>query len=66
MKDKGDEGFANAAHIVKCVNAHDELVALLARAADCLHEYCSEVNGDMNDSLATEIEALLANLRETE
>lgn len=29
-----DEGEANAAHIVKCVNMHDELVAALENLAD--------------------------------
>lgn len=28
---------------------------LLQRAADSLQEYCADVNGDMNDSLAMEI-----------
>jgi hypothetical protein len=35
-------------------------VDLLRRAADTLQGYCAEVNGDMNDSLATEIEEYLA------
>lgn len=32
---------------------------LLKRAADLLHDYCAEVNGDMNDGLAMEIERYL-------
>jgi hypothetical protein len=34
-------------------------IALLKRAAGSLQEYCAELNGDMNDSLAMEIEAFL-------
>ena len=34
-------------------------VELLSRAAGKLQEYCTEVNGDMNDALASEIEAYL-------
>ena len=32
---------------------------LLERAADSLHSYCTEINGDMNDGLALEIESFL-------
>jgi hypothetical protein len=32
---------------------------LLKRASDKLEDYCAEVNGDMNDSLATEIDAFV-------
>jgi len=32
---------------------------LLKRAAESLQYYCAEINGDMNDGLATEIEAYL-------
>jgi hypothetical protein len=32
---------------------------LLKRASEKLEDYCSEVNGDMNDSLATEIDAFV-------
>jgi hypothetical protein len=35
------------------------LHALLRRAAQSLQDYCEEVNGDMNDSLAMEIEAFI-------
>ena len=34
---------------------------LLKRAADLLHDYCAEINGDMNDSLGREIEKFLKN-----
>ena len=36
------------------------MYALLKRAAISLQEYCAEINGDMNDSLACEIEATIA------
>src|SRR5271170_3247807 len=42
-----------------------ELVALLQRAAGSLQEYSSEVNGDMNDTLAMEIESVLARIPKT-
>jgi hypothetical protein len=35
------------------------LIDLLKRAADVLQEYCEELNGDMNDSLAMEIYKVL-------
>lgn len=35
------------------------MYALLQRAADSLHSYCADVNGDMNDSVAMEIGALV-------
>jgi hypothetical protein len=34
---------------------------LLKRAADLLHDYCAEINGDMNDSLGSEIDRFLKN-----
>ena len=33
----------------------DKGFELLKRAADLLQDYCEQVNGDMNDSLAMEI-----------
>lgn len=36
---------------------------LLRRAADKLHDYCAELNGDMNDSLGSEIEGFIRGLR---
>lgn len=39
-----------------------KLVELLRRAASSLQEYCAELNGDMNDSLAMEIEQTLDNI----
>lgn len=38
-----------------------KMLSLLKRAADSLQEYCAEVNGDMNDSLAMEIYELIEN-----
>jgi hypothetical protein len=40
------EACANAAHIVRCVNAHDELVAALEAVADAIYEYG---NTDVDD-----------------
>ena len=40
------------------------LLALLERAAALLQDYCAEVNGDMNDALAMEIERELLAHRE--
>ena len=50
------EGEANA-HLIAAAPA---MYALLKRAAISLQEYCAEINGDMNDSLACEIEATIA------
>lgn len=36
---------------------------LLERAAAKLHDYCAELNGDLNDSLGSEIEAFLRGLQ---
>lgn len=36
---------------------------LLRRAADKLHDYCAELNGDLNDSLGSEIEVFLHGLQ---
>jgi hypothetical protein len=59
----------DAKRIVTCVNGSTgiqtpettipKMVDLLRRAATSLQEYCADTNGDMNDSLATEIENLL-------
>ena len=54
--------------IAECATQRDALLiaaapamyALLKRAAISLQEYCAEINGDMNDSLACEIEATIA------
>ena len=54
-----EEVSANAAHIVQCVNEREELLGLLKRAAVSLQEYCDETDGERNDSLAMEIDALL-------
>lgn len=35
-------------------------IQLLGRAAGSLQDYCTEINGDLNDSLATEIEKFLS------
>ena len=48
-----------AEYIVKAVNAHEDLKVLLTRAAGLLQDYCTELNGDINDSLAMEIETFL-------
>ena len=50
------EDKANATLIA----AAPAMYALLKRAAISLQEYCAEINGDMNDSLACEIEATIA------
>jgi hypothetical protein len=42
-----------------------KLIELLRRAAGSLQDYCSELNGDMNDSLAMEIEEVLKNFPKT-
>ena len=42
------------------IAAAPAMYALLKRAAISLQEYCAEINGDMNDSLACEIEATIA------
>ena len=38
---------------------YKELADLLLRAADKLQDYCTEANGDLNDSLAMDIYAAL-------
>ena len=44
----------------RLIAAAPAMYALLKRAAISLQEYCAEINGDMNDSLACEIEATIA------
>lgn len=61
-----EENAANAAFIVTACNAHEYYERLLKRAADSLQAYCAETNGDMNDSLAMEIEAALAKANQTQ
>lgn len=46
------EAQANAAHIVKCVNAHDELVAALRSLSDLSRAYIGHM--DMDDLAALE------------
>lgn len=46
------------------MNRHEK--GLLTRAAESLNYYCAEANGDMNDSLAEEIEEYLNRRRQTE
>ena len=53
------ESCLNTTYILNACNAYPSMLSLLRRAADSLHEYCSDVNGDMNDSLGTEIENYL-------
>lgn len=36
---------------------------LLTRAAEKLQDYCTEMNGDLNDSLAMEIEKFLTEIQ---
>lgn len=61
-----DEIYAVAASLVPqppaAVPTTARLVELLQRAAGSLQDYCSELNGDMNDSLAEEIEETIAPL----
>jgi hypothetical protein len=53
------ERAANA----RLIAAAPTMVDLLQRAADSLQDYCTEANGDLNDSLAAEIEKLLDSLQ---
>ena len=46
--------------VANLIAAAPAMYALLKRAAISLQEYCAEINGDMNDSLACEIEATIA------
>jgi hypothetical protein len=39
LPEYGKQNVANAAHIVKCVNAHDELVAALKLAEQALRDH---------------------------
>jgi hypothetical protein len=41
------------------IAAAPDMLALLRRASDSLQDYCAEINGDLNDSLAMEIDELL-------
>lgn len=52
---QGEFTEANA----KLIAAAPEMLELLKRASGSLQAYCVEVNGDMNDSLATEIDLLI-------
>lgn len=51
------KAVAANAHLIAAAPA---MYALLKRAAISLQEYCAEINGDMNESLACEIEATIA------
>jgi hypothetical protein len=56
---------SNAAHIVRCVNAHDELVAALRSLAEQVHQFNINEDGDYPD--CNEAFAVLAKLKgETE
>lgn len=44
------EGEANAAHIVKCVNMHDELVEVLKEAGDVIESYYRSTGIDLGDA----------------
>lgn len=48
---EGDEpNEANAAHIVKCVNMHDELVEALKEAGDVIESYHKSTGIDLGDA----------------
>lgn len=38
-------------------------VKLLERAAQSLHDYCADANGDLNDSLGTEINTFIEEVK---
>lgn len=38
-----DVAEANARHIIRCVNAHDELIAALGNLADCVERRLNEL-----------------------
>lgn len=45
---------------------YERMRNLLIRSANKLQDYCSDVNGDLNDSLAMEIEELLYEFEQEE
>lgn len=60
-----DEQRANAAHIVKCVNHHDELVAALNAITaayvgerDCLYESVTDYDGNIDPEEAATVAAM--------
>lgn len=55
------QAVANAALIVRAVNSHDELVALLKRCERILNRHYIEIGGDGND-LLDELNAFLTAL----
>lgn len=59
----GDDGKANAAHIVRCVNSHDALVEACEKAERLLTEQLEIVLGvgyDADNTLVNELRAALA------
>jgi hypothetical protein len=42
------------------VDFAEKAIDLLKRASDSLNSYCADANGDLNDSLATEIDCFLS------
>jgi hypothetical protein len=55
----------NAAHIVRCVNAHDELVAALRAIADSWPAHGSMTVNAIADAMAEKARAALAKAKES-
>lgn len=60
--DPETEALKQNEHTLSVEDETEKLKALLSRASERLHDYCGEVNGDMNDALGTEIDKYLASL----
>ena len=60
---KNDKGRDMGREIEKRVNNYPALIDLLERASAKLNDYSAETNGDLNDSLASEIYHTLDTLK---
>lgn len=62
LLDPRQEDPLDLTRIKQILGRADRIKTLLSRAAGRLQDYAGEVNGDMNDALAMEIEDFLATL----
>lgn len=51
----GPDAKANAAHIVRCVNSHDELVEALKEARAALHQHYVDWDGEPEDAVPLQL-----------